>query len=180
MYERTINTKRVFTGRILSLDVEDVELEDGSRSQRELIRHRGAVGVVCRMADGRFMFVRQFRKAINDYCLEIVAGLLEQAEAPADCARREVREETGFEIDRLIELGRIALSPGYSSEYIHLFYADLASRSSGQSLDEGEHVYLVELGLEEIEAMLARGEIVDGKTLAAWLLYEKCVSGEDR
>jgi len=173
MYERTLSSERVFSGRILSLDLLEVELEDGSRAQREIVRHRGAVGVVCRKTDGDYLFVRQFRKAIGDYCLEVVAGLLEPGEDPSACARREVAEETGHTVVRLEKLAAITLSPGYSSEYIHLFYAELDPLAGGQQLDDGEHVELIELSGEEFEGMLARGEVLDGKTLAAWLLYEK-------
>lgn len=173
MYERTISSETVFTGRILSLELLEVELEDGSRSQREIIRHRGAAGVVCRLADGRFLFVRQFRKPIADYCLEVVAGLLEEGEAPADCARREVREETGYVVESLVELGSIALSPGYSSEYIHLFFARLAAQPTAPAPDDGEHVYPIIATETEFGEMVRSGEVADGKTLAAWLLFEK-------
>jgi ADP-ribose pyrophosphatase len=179
MYERTLSSERVFSGRILSLDLLEVELEDGTRAQREIVRHRGAVGAVCRKSDGDFIFVRQFRKAIGDYCLEVVAGLLEADEDPSDCARREVMEETGYAVARLVKLAAVTLSPGYSSEYIHLFYAELDPVAGGQQLDDGEHVELVELAGDEFDAMLARGEVLDGKTLAAWLLYEKRTLGEE-
>jgi len=177
MYESTTKTERVYSGRVLGLELLDVELENGSSSQREIVRHNGAIGAVCRMSDGRFLFVRQFRKAIEDYCFEIVAGTLEAGEDVRDCALREIREETGYGVRDLLRLGRIAPSPGYSDEYIHIFYAELEPNAGGQSLDDGEHVYLLPIERAEFERMVAEGEVVDAKTLAAWLLFERLMEG---
>lgn len=180
MYERTTDTERLYTGRVLGLDLLDVELEDGGRSQREIVRHNGAVAIVCRMSDGRFLFVRQFRKAIEDYCFEIVAGTLEPGEDARECAWRELREETGYSAKNLLHIGRIAPAPGYSDEFIHIFYAELEPDAAPQRLDDGEHVYPLALERGEFDRMIAAGEVVDAKTLAAWLLYERMNGREGR
>lgn len=177
MYERTTETERVFSGRVLGLELLDVELDNGSSSRREIVRHNGAIGAVCRMSDGRFLFVRQFRKAIEDYCFEIVAGTLEPGEDVRDCALREIREETGYGVRDLVRLGKIVPAPGYSDEYIHIFYAELEPDGGGQSLDDGEHVYLLPLARAQFEKMIAAGEVTDSKTLAAWLLFERLMEG---
>ena len=169
MHERTVKSKRIFSGRLLTLEVLDVELEDGRRSVREIIRHPGAVAALVRRADGKFALIRQFRKPIEQEYVEIVAGGLKKGERPAACARREIGEETGYGVRRLRSLGPILSSPGFSDEVIHLFYADLSTRLANRSLDDDEHVEVVALTRSQIERMIASGRITDAKTLAAWL-----------
>lgn len=173
MRENTIGSRTVFKGRLLTLDVVDVELENGVRSTREIVRHRGAAAVLARLPDGRFVLVRQFRKPVEREVLEIVAGLLEEGESPEACARREVREETGHDVDRLVRLGTVCPSVGCMDEHIQLFYARLKDGPAETSLDHDEHVEPVLLTAEEINDLIRRGAIEDSKTLAAWLLYEK-------
>lgn len=173
MREKTIGCRTVFKGHLLTLDVVDVELENGVRSTREIVRHRGAAAVLARLPDGRFVLVRQFRKPVERDVLEIVAGLLEEGEAPEACARREVREETGHDVDRLVRLGTVCPSVGCMDEHIQLFYARLKDGPAEISLDHDEHVEPVLLTAEEINDLIRRGDIEDSKTLAAWLLYEK-------
>lgn len=172
MYERTVNRERIFSGRILDLDVVDVELEDGRKSRREVVSHRGAVGVLAVLPDDRLVLVRQFRKAVERHCLEIVAGLLEPDESAEECARREMLEETGYGIDSISKLGTVALSPGYSTECIQLFFACLEPNPNPQALDEDEHCEVVEISKKEFRRRIQAGEIADGKTLSAWTLYE--------
>ena len=149
-----------------------VELEDGSVSEREIIKHRGAVGVLVRRTDGRFILVRQFRKAIEDYCIEIVAGLIEPGESERECALRELREETGHEALRMVELGDVIMAPGYSNERISLYYATVGDHEVEQDLDEGEHVEVVDFSPDELERLVKDGTVEDGKTLSALLLYK--------
>jgi len=172
MREKTLTREKIFSGKILDLDVLEVELEDGSRAKREIVRHKGAVGVLAFKPDGEMVLVRQFRKATEGYCLEIAAGLLEEGESGEECARREVREETGYSIEHLEKLGEVNLSPGFSNERIKLYYAEVGADPAPQSLDAGEHVDLIEIPCEQFRSMLANAEIDDGKTLAAWALYE--------
>ncbi len=175
MVEKTIRTQKVFSGRVLRLEVLDVELENGQKSVREIIRHQGAAGVLGRLPDGRFAFVRQFRKAVEDYRLEIVAGILDPGETPETCARRELREETGYAARSLRHLGSVNASPGYTSEFVEVFFAELEHEPGQTDPDEDEHVHPVFLTREEFIARVIRGEVQDSKTLAAWLLYEKIV-----
>lgn len=70
MYEKTIDSKTVFEGRIMDIDVLTIERPDGRTSTREIVRHGPAVAVIARRRDGRFVFVRQFRKAMENVCFE--------------------------------------------------------------------------------------------------------------
>jgi ADP-ribose pyrophosphatase len=173
MAERTLGSRRVFDGRLLRIDSVEVELESGRRTVREVVRHPGAVAVLARLPDGRFVLVRQFRKAADRPLLEIVAGTLEPHEDPRDCAARELVEEAGCRAERLEELGRIFPAPGYTDERIHLYYSEVQEVAGGPAPDEDEDITVVRLSERDMEHRIGVGEIVDAKTLAAWLLYRR-------
>ena len=167
--ERTLKSERVFEGRLLQVDVLEVAVEGGRRSRREVVRHPGAAAVWAQTTAGRFVFVRQYRKAAERSFLEIVAGLREPGESAADCARREVREETGFAVSSLRPLGAIFTTPGYCTERIDIFAAQLGERGPAQP-DADERLEVVLLDAREWLAMMARGVVQDAKSLAAWSL----------
>jgi len=173
MHERTLSTKTIYDGRILRLEVQEVELADGTRAPRELVRHAPAVAVLARRADGRFLFVRQYRKAVEQVVLEAVAGICEPGEAPAATAARELREETGCTAARLVELGAVYATPGYVDERITLFYAEVAGAAGPAQHDADERLEVVTATAAEVERWLQDGTLQDAKTLAVWILYEK-------
>ncbi|MEM7392516.1 MAG: NUDIX hydrolase [Verrucomicrobiota bacterium] len=174
MYEKTLGSQRIYEGRVVTLDVLDVELENGVQSKREVIRHVGAAAVLPRLPDGRFLFIRQFRKALERVMIEVVAGTLDSpGEDPLDCAHRELKEETGYSADRMEHLGATYPSPGYVGERIDLFYAECVGDPEAASMDHDEFVEACPLTADEVEEKIVNGEIVDGKSVAAWWLYEK-------
>ena len=170
MYEKTLTSKNVYRGRILDVDVLEVELETGRRSVREIVRHGVAVALIAKRSDGKFVFIRQFRKPVERVCFEIVAGNCDCDEDPAVAAVRELREETGYDVQRLEKLGRIFPSVGYCTERIDIFFAALGERGK-PSFDDDERIEIVELTEEEMNQLIRNGEIEDAKTLAAWMLY---------
>ena len=171
MHEKTISSKMLYTGRILGLEVQDVQLANGKKALREIVRHRGAVAVLARRPDGKFVLVRQFRKPVEREMLEVVAGNREAGEDPEVCARRELKEETGYSVRRLVPLGFIFPSPGYVDERIDLFYAETEPNAGGVSPDEDEHLEVVLLDRNSIVEKIGRNEINDSKTLAAWTQF---------
>ena len=171
MYERTLSSRRLFQGRVVTLDVLDIELEDGHRSHRELVRHPGGVGILAREPDGHFLLVRQFRKAVESEVVEICAGTVEPGEPREETARRELREETGREATRLVPLGDVYASPGYTDEVVSLFFAECAPHPAAGAGDADERVELVRATEAEIEEWIRQNLVRDAKTLAAWLLY---------
>jgi len=173
LFEKTLTKQTLYSGRILDLELQEVELPDGVRAPRELIRHAPAVGVLARRPDGAFVFVRQFRKAVEQVMLEIVAGICEPGEAPADTAARELREETGYTPKQLLELGSIFATPGYVDERITLFFAELAETINATHYDHDERIETVILSCAEVEALLDTGKIQDAKTLVAWFLFAR-------
>lgn len=171
MKEKTIGSKTVFQGRLLKLDVVTIEI-DGARSTREIVHHQGATAVLAQLPDDRFVLVEQYRKPVEREMLEIVAGVLHAGERPDVCARRELKEETGYSAKTLTKLVVMRPSPGYTTEALHLFYARLGAKQGGRNLDEDERVKVRYLTASQIERLMKRGRIADGKTLAAWLLYK--------
>lgn len=171
MKEKTIVSKRKFNGRLIKVDLLKVELENGRDARREIVRHPGAVAVLCRRPDGRFVFVRQFRKAIENELLEIVAGTREPDEGPFACARREVKEETGYKVVSLERLGCIYSAPGFCDEKIDVFFAELGRIGGRQRPDADEQIAPVYLSAKQVRAMLAANKIRDAKTLAAWMMF---------
>jgi len=171
MKELTKQIRRLYSGRILRLERLDVQLEDGRLSVREIVRHGGAVGILPRLPDGRFLLVRQFRKAVEADAIEVCAGLLDPGEAPEAAARRELREETGYRARRLLHLGRLWSSPGYTDEAVDVYFAECENERQAAALDEDERVETLIVSADEIENLIRRNEIRDSKTLAVWLLY---------
>jgi len=171
-HERTVTSRCAYRGRILRVDELDVELENGRTAHREIVRHAAAVAVLARRPDGRFVLVRQFRKAAERVLLEVVAGGLEPGETPEACARRELREETGYGTVRIAPLGSIFLSPGYCDEVLHLFFAEVEATPAAPEPDDDERLEPVLLEEAELQAAAAPGgSIEDSKTLAVWARY---------
>ena len=171
MEERTRTTRRLFEGRILALDILEIERPDGVRASRELVRHAPAVGVLPRLPDGTFLLVRQFRKAIETELLEICAGLVDPGENAEAAARRELAEETGCAATRLERLGRLYASPGYTDETVEIFFAECAEPDRPPAPDPDEHVTVQRADAEGIETMIRDGRLADAKSVAAWQLY---------
>ena len=173
MNERTLAVRTVFQGRALQIDVVDVALDDGRLSTREIVRHRGAVVVLAERPDGRFVLVRQYRKAVEETLLEAVAGSLEPGEAPEAAARRELEEETGYAAVTLRALGVVAVCPGYSEERQHLFHARVGIAPGATHPDPDEHLAPAVLSRGEIEAAIDAGELKDSKSLTIWYLANR-------
>ncbi len=162
-FEEKIDSKEVFRGKVISVRHDRVRQETGRETLREVVDHRGAV-VVLAVEDGCLWVVRQFRYVTGQELIEVPAGKLEEGEDPAEAAARELSEETGLSCGRLECLGRIWPSPGVYGELYHMYYAaDL--RPGAMHPDEGEYLTAEKLPLASFDAMVARGEIVDAKTI---------------
>ncbi len=159
--------REIYKGRIVDLRVERVTLPNGAAVDLELMHHPGASAVVAVDGDGRVVLIRQYRYAAGGYIWELPAGVLDTPdELPAACAARELREEAGVEAGELVQLGAILTTPGFCDERIHLFLAR-GLRQAGHRHEADEVIAEVaRLPLGEVLAMIRRGEIVDGKTIA--------------
>jgi ADP-ribose pyrophosphatase len=168
--EKKLSTESLYEGRILKLERWQVELPSGKMASREVVLHGGAAAIVPVDEKGRVALVRQYRSPLSRFVLEIPAGKLDfQGEDPLDCAKRELREETGLIAEKWRFLSVFAPTPGYSSERIHLYLAE-GLRSGPDEMDEDEFIELRWLPMDELLRRMERGEIEDGKTLAGALL----------
>jgi ADP-ribose pyrophosphatase len=162
--ERALDSTRVYDGRIIGVRVDTVALPDGRRTVREVVEHQSAVVVVPIDAHGNVLLVRQYRYAAGCDLLEAPAGLMEEAETAEECAQRE-----------LTPIGGFWPSPGFCTEFMHLFLArDLAY--DRLEPDDDEDITLVTLPLSEAVELVRKGEIRDAKTICALLLAERICS----
>jgi len=172
MSEKILSTKRIYSGRIVTLDLCEVELSDGQHQQREIIRHPGAVALIALDGQNHVLLVRQFRSASAQMMSEIPAGILNADEIPLNAAIRELQEETGFKPGKIVPLGGFYTAPGYTTEYIHLFVATNLIESRLPA-DEDEFIEVDHVTLSDALAMIERGEIEDAKTIIALLMYAR-------
>lgn len=159
----------MYKGRIINLRLDSVVLENGNTALREVVEHPGAVGIVALKDNGDIVMVKQYRKAADQMLLELPAGKLEQGEDPADCAARELTEETGYIAANLRYLVSFYTSPGFSNEVMHMFLATGLSQGENDP-DDDEMVETVEISRDRAVDMILKGEIKDGKTIAGILL----------
>ena len=166
-------TTRAWTGRLLTVDLDRVRTPNGTELELEMVRHPGAAAVVPLLsstatADPTILLIRQYRYATGGMLWEIPAGVLEAGEDPVSCARRELREETGAEAERIEHLTTIYTTPGFTDEVIHLFAAfELETIPTRHQVDEV--IELMPMSLSEALQRIWAGEIPDAKSALALL-----------
>jgi ADP-ribose pyrophosphatase len=166
-----LDKKIIYQGKVIDLSVDTVLFPEQSVDM-ECIKHPGGAAVVPLLPGGSVVLIKQYRYVVNDTIWEIPAGRLEKNESPRDCAFRELEEEVGFKATELVQLTEIYSAPAYCTEVIYIFLATGLSPGK-QSLDDDEYIEIATFSLVEAVAMVERGEITDGKTVAALLLAAK-------
>lgn len=163
-----ISSRRIHTGKIISLDNDTVRFPDGSVGELEMIRHPGASAIVPFLSDAtgddpQLLLIRQYRYAADQFLYEIPAGRLDPREQPLDCARRELREETGCTARQIDFLFTMFTTPGFTDERIHLFMATGLER--GDTAREADEFMTMEtVTLSQALRLIKEGEIKDAKT----------------
>lgn len=166
--EKTIRTTDIFSGKIISVQVDDIQLPNGKEAKRELVKHPGAVAVIALTNEGEMIFVKQYRKPLERTLIEIPAGKIEPNEEPYVTAVRELEEETGFTTDDLQFVTSFATSPGFADEIIHLYFTDnLIQLDNPPPGDEDEFVELITMPLTEAIEALENNHLFDVKTMFA-------------
>ncbi len=162
--EKTLEIEYKYKGRVLNMRVDTIETFEGGTSIREVIEHPGAVAIVAKNNNNKYVMVRQFRKPVEEALLEIPAGKIELGEEPLITAQRELKEETGYTARNIKFMFSYYSSPGVSTEKIYLFCAD--GLDPGETdFDENEHIETEEYTLDELSGMIQEGKIKDGKTI---------------
>ena len=169
LQEKTTGSEKTYQGKVFYVTRDTAELEDGKEVQRDVVHHSGGVCVVPLTEKGTVLMVKQFRYPMQQVTLEIPAGKLEAGEDPADCGRRELREEVGRTCGKYTPLGKLFPTPAYDTEVIHMYLAQELSAPEAQNLDDGEFLDVTELPLEQAVQMVMDGEIPDAKTQIALL-----------
>lgn len=169
--EQPLSRQQVFRGRAVSLRVDTVRLASGRLTTREIVEHPPSVVVVPTDEAGNIYLIRQFRHAIDREILELPAGTTEPGESPEECVRRELREEIGYEPGRVELLGGFFSAPGYSTEYLYLFWATNLVANPAVAEDT-EYIRLAPYPLKDVPALIASGQIEDSKTIAGLYLFK--------
>lgn len=166
-------TRNIFTGKVLTLNIDTVTLPNGVTIDLEIVRHPGAAAVVPLMDNETVVLIKQFRHAAGGYIYEIPAGKLHPGEDPKNCAVRELEEEVGYRAGKLELLSSIFTAPGFTDEVIHIYKASGLTRGR-QNLDRDEVLEVVEVSLRDAIEMTRTGEIRDAKTMVG--LQSVCLS----
>ena len=166
--ERTLHTELVYKGRVVNLRVDTVELPSGRKTKREIVEHGECVAIVAIDAQDNVILVRQFRKPVERSLLEVPAGGVDPGEEPSDCACRELKEETGYLAQDLEYLGGFYTSPGFCTEYMHLFLAT-GLEPGERAPEEDENIEVIPIPLSQIPELITSGEICDAKSIAGLL-----------
>jgi ADP-ribose pyrophosphatase len=161
--------RRVYEGRVLVLDVDEVVEPEGVRAMREVVRHQGSVAALPVLEDGRVVLVRQYRYAVGERVWELPAGRLDPGETPEEGARRELEEEVGLGGGSFERIAEFFTTPGFCDERMHVFRASGLRRVPPRP-EEDERIETGTFTIDEARAMIGRGEVKEGKTLVALLL----------
>lgn len=168
------SSRRVYDGRVINVDIDSVEFPNGSTGELEMVRHPGASAVIPFLTDPRgddpqLLLIKQYRYAAGGFIYEIPAGKLDGDEDPAECARRELREETGCTAEKLEHLYTFLTTPGFTDEVIHAYMA--SGLTLGEVTHEKDEFMSVEtVTLSHALELIRTGELKDAKTALA-ILY---------
>ena len=168
--KKTLSSQLIFEGRAIKLRIDTVKTPNGRETTREIVEHSDCVAIVAIDTDDNVLLVKQFRQAVGKELLEIPAGGIEPGEDPAATVRRELREEAGYLPRKVERFGGFYSTPGYCTEYLHLYLAtDLIS--SRLTAEDTESISLIRVPIAQIPSLIASGSICDAKSIAGLLTF---------
>lgn len=180
LFEETVESKTLFRGRIVTLRQDTARLENGALATREVVEHPGGVCVLPLTGDGMVYTVRQFRYPFGRVTEELPTGKLDGPEDHRLAGLRELSEEIGATPGEFIYLGCLLLSPGYSTERLHMYLARQLTFGPVHP-DEDEFLEIRRSSLDSLYERVMAGELEDAKTVACILKareYLKREAGE--
>lgn len=174
--EKQIASKLIYNGKIVDVTLDDIIIEDGTKEGkkafREVVHHRGGVCALVKLKNGLIPLVRQFRYAAGKPLLELPAGKLEKGEEPDNAIQRELEEEIGIIPNKIIKMGKIYVSPGITTEVLHLYYVD-DFEEGNTHFDDDEFIEKDIYSYDDLIKMIEKGEIEDGKTISLIYMCQK-------
>ena len=175
--ETTLDSTRVYEGRLLKINKDRVRLPDGGESTREYVVHPGAVTIIALLPDGQLVLERQFRYPHRREFIELPAGKIDAGEDPLATAQRELKEETGYSASEWRHITTIHPLIAYSDERIEIYLAKgltLAERK----LDPGEFLEVFTAMPAEALGWVRAGKITDVKTIIGLFWLDRIARGE--
>lgn len=170
MKEKTIQSELIYDGKIIRVEKDAVALENGHQSTREVVFNSGGVCTLALTNNEEVVLVKQFRYPSKEELWEIPGGKADADETYTQTGLRELEEETGYISEEVEYLGYMYPTVAYCSEIIHMVVAKNCTYKQ-QKLDDGEHVEVHLIPLQEVLRMIETNEIKDGKTIVAILKY---------
>lgn len=170
-----ISSKEVLKNKLFTVVEEVAHDPSGFEIKRSIIRHPGSAVMMAVDEQHRILLVKQFRLPAEQDLWELPAGRIDDGETPLQAAKRELREETGYQAKQWVELSTFWPSPGYVAEKMNLFLA-LELTDGQQEPMEDERIELRWFPEDELGDMIRRNEIPDGKTIIGyylWLEYKR-------
>lgn len=174
--ERVLSSRRIHEGRISNLREDTVQLANGNTALREIVEHAPVVAIVPIDANDEIILVRQYRLAAEEALLEIPAGLVDPGEDLEAAAQRELREEIGYRASTLRRLGGFFVSPGFCTEFIHVYVATGLTESPLDG-DEDEEITVERMPFADAVRLVESGAIKDAKSVAGILLTQANADG---
>ncbi|GAA3651296.1 NUDIX hydrolase [Asaccharospora irregularis] len=175
--EKTISSDKIYTGKVVSLRLDTVEIPGKGYQKREIVEHGGAVGIVALTEDKKLILVKQFRKPIEKVIWELPAGKLEIGENPKECAIRELKEETGYSAENIKLIHKFFTSAGFSNEKLYIYLATGLIKGDTH-FDEDEFLDIFEVDFNEAYDLVLNNEVEDAKTSIGILLAKELIEKE--
>ncbi|MDD4495757.1 MAG: NUDIX hydrolase [Eubacteriales bacterium] len=171
-FEKTLSKKEIFKGNIINIEQLTVELPNGKIATRDMVVHPGASVVIPISSSNEIYMVRQYRTPIGQESLEAPAGKIDAGENPYDCAKRELKEETGLDAEKIEHIISVHSTPGFSNEVLHIFIAmDLSEGNS--CADPDEFISCEKYTIKQLIDMIYSHKITDAKTIIGIFLAER-------
>ena len=175
---RILRSKTIYSGPVFGIRRDEV-IEPGEvRTTREVITHSGSVVVLPVLEDGRVLLIRQYRHAARAFLWELVAGRIDEGETPRKAAARELIEETGYRAKRFRIFLDFYPSPGFLEEKMFILLAEGLSEGIAQP-EKDERIESRAYDRKELEQMIQKRIIRDGKTIAGLLYYIRFLANTD-
>jgi ADP-ribose pyrophosphatase len=172
---KVLSSKVIYKGAIFGIRRDEVIEPSGVRTTREVITHPGSVVVLPVLSDKRIVMIRQYRHAAKQYLWELVAGRIDEGEAPRKAAARELMEETGYRAKRFKVFLDVFPTPGFLEERMYILLAEGLSEGQAQPEDD-EKIVAKAFTRKDLEQMLRQGKLRDAKSVAGLLYYFRFLS----